>query len=119
MKRLTSASGTRLIFLALGMGCLAVLALMLWAGHPASASRLDSVAQVGVAAPPGGVLASQYVPGISCTLAITTTSKTLPIKMPAPPSQTQQRFPPCPPIRYQLALSFGDVPRVLSKVPGI
>ena len=62
MKRLTSASGTRLIILALGIGSLAVLALMLWASRPASASRLDSAPQVGMAMPPGGTLASQYVP---------------------------------------------------------
>ena len=41
MKHLTSASGTRLIVLTLGIGCLAVLGLMLWASNPASASRTD------------------------------------------------------------------------------
>jgi hypothetical protein len=98
-----------LFCLALVFGCFVLV--LVWTGQPAGASRLDSVSQVGVAAPPGGVLASQYVPGISCTLSITTeqdftnqdTGTTLDAAHAA-------AFPALATYNYELALSFGDVP---------
>ncbi len=109
MKHLTSASGTRLIVLTLGIGCLAVLGLMLWASNPASASRLDSAPQVSMAMPPGGVLASQYVPGISCTLSITT-EQDFTYQDAGTTFADAASFPALAAYNYELALSFGNVP---------
>ena len=77
MKRLTRTSGTRLIILALGIGSLAVLAFILWASRPASASQLDSSARVGLVAPPPVLAAMPNAettppPPISCNVSITT-----------------------------------------------
>jgi len=109
MKRLTSASGTRLIILALGIGSLAVLTLMLWASRPASASQLDLAPQVNMAMPPGGALASQYVPGISCTLSITT-EQDFTLQNTSTAWANAASFPALSTYNYELALSFGDVP---------
>jgi hypothetical protein len=116
MKHLTSASGIRLIILALGIGSLAVLALMFWAGQPASASRLDSAPQVSLAMPPGGVLASQYVSGISCTLFITT-EQDFTYQDTSTTFANAASFPALSTYNYELALSYGDVPSNSLKFP--
>jgi hypothetical protein len=68
MKRLTSVSGIRLIVLTLGIGCLAVLALMLWASNPASASQPFLVPMAPSPTSPSPV---------NCTNTYTTTADTI------------------------------------------
>ena len=116
MKRLHAY--TYLPYLAIVIGCFVAL-MLVWAGQPAGASRLDSVAQVGVAAPPGGVLASQYVPGITCTLSITT-EQDFTYQDASTTFADAATFPALSTYNDELALSHGDVPTWFHyKVPGI
>jgi len=106
MKRLHAY--TYLPCLAFVIGCFVAL-MLVWAGAVALASQPASVSQVGAAIPPGGVLASQYVPGISCTLSITT-DQDFTLQDASTTFADVAAFPALSTYYDELALSFGDVP---------
>ncbi len=109
MKRLLPTRSAYVTLLVLAAGCCAALMATLWAGAPASAGRVDSPAEIGIAAPPQISLASQYVSGISCTLSITT-EQDFTLQDINTDWTDALSFPALSTYNYELALSFGDVP---------